>query len=57
MLWYTGSGLLVLWLIVRFGFHRGGIIHVILIAAISLFIVQFAQDRRTRDYEQSLRKK
>jgi hypothetical protein len=30
-------------------------IHIILMAAIALYIIQFAQDRRTKEYERSFR--
>ena len=53
MLWITGSLLLVIWLISKFVLHKGGMVHLLLVAAISFFVIQFAQDRRTREYEQS----
>jgi hypothetical protein len=54
MLWITGSIVFAVWLLAKFVFHKGGMIHVILIIALSLFIIQFAQDRRTRAYQRSL---
>ncbi len=54
MLWFTGSILFVVWLVAKFAFHKGGMIHIILIAALSFFFVQFVQDWRTREYRRSL---
>jgi hypothetical protein len=53
MLWYTGSLLLVGWLVLTFGLHKGGAIHILLFLAISFYLVQLAQDRRTREYKRS----
>lgn len=54
MLWITGSLLLVIWFVLKFLLHKGGMVHVLLFAAISFFFVQFAQDRRTKEYLRSL---
>ncbi|MDX6383108.1 MAG: hypothetical protein QOK48_681 [Blastocatellia bacterium] len=54
MLWIAGSILIVVWAFETFVMHKGGMIHVILMIAISMFLIQFAQDRRTREYERSL---
>ena len=54
MLWLTGSLLFICWLIAKFLLHKSGMVHLFLMAAVILFVVQFAQDRRTRDYERSL---
>jgi hypothetical protein len=55
MLWITGSLLLVVWSIGKFLLHKGGMWHVILFAALTCFVIQFAQDRRTKEYQRSLR--
>ena len=54
MLWITGSGLLIAWFILKFALHKGGAIHIMLFLAISFYVIQFAQDRRTKQYEESL---
>jgi len=54
MLWLTGSLLLVCWLIFKFLLHKTGMVHLFLISAIIFFIIQFAQDRRTKEYKRSL---
>ena len=55
MLWYTGSLLLVVWFVLKFGLHKGGAIHILLFLTLSFYLVQLAQDRRTRQYKRSLR--
>jgi hypothetical protein len=54
MLWIFGAIVTVLWLIAKFLLHKGGMIHTLLIVALACFIIQFAQDRRTKEYERSL---
>lgn len=53
MLWIAGSILTVVWAFEKFIMHKGGMIHVVLMIAISMFLIQFAQDRRTKEYERS----
>jgi ABC-type iron transport system FetAB permease component len=55
MLWISGLIAVVIWFILKFVLHKGGMVHVILMIAISLFITQFVQDRRTKEYQRSLR--
>ena len=54
MLWIVGSIMVVIWLVEKFLFHKGGMIHVLLMIAVSIFFIQFMQDRRTRAYRRSL---
>jgi Family of unknown function (DUF5670) len=54
MLWIVGSILVVIWLVEKFLFHKGGMVHVILMIAVSIFLIQFVQDRRTKAYQRSL---
>jgi Flp pilus assembly protein TadB len=54
MLWISGSILLVIWFVLKFLLHKGGMVHVVLMIAVSVFIIQLAQDRRTKAYERSL---
>ena len=56
MLWIIGTAMLLAWAIATFGFHKSGLIHMLLLMAITVLVVQFAQDRRTKEYERSLRK-
>ncbi len=54
MLWIVGSILVVIWLVEKFLLHKGGMVHVILMIAVSIFLIQFVQDRRTKEYQRSL---
>lgn len=54
MLWIVGSILVVIWLVEKFLLHKGGMVHVILMIAVSIFLIQFVQDRRTKAYQRSL---
>ena len=54
MLWFVGSMVVVLWLVLRFIFHKSGMIHICLMIAASIFLIQFVQDRRTKAYQRSL---
>jgi hypothetical protein len=54
MLWIFGAILTALWFVAKFLLHKGGMIHIILMIAIASFIIQFVQDRRTKEYERSL---
>jgi hypothetical protein len=55
MLWITGSLLFVTWLIMTLVLHKSGMVHVLLFAALTFFVIQFAQDRRTAEYKKSQR--
>ena len=55
MLWYTGSLLLLGWFVLTFVLHKGGAIHILLFLAISFYVIQLAQDRRTKQYKRSLK--
>ncbi|MGH9928283.1 MAG: hypothetical protein ACREA9_03535 [Pyrinomonadaceae bacterium] len=45
--------LMVVWLILKFILHKGGYVHMFLIAAISILIVQFIADRNARYHKTS----
>ena len=53
MLWYTGSLLLLIWFVLKFVMHKGGGIHILFFLAISFYLIQLAQDRRTKQYKRS----
>jgi hypothetical protein len=55
MLWYTGSLLVLIWFVLKFILHKGGAIHILLFLAISFYLIQLAQDRRTKEYLRSLK--
>jgi len=54
MLWIVGSIFVVVWFVAKFLLHKSGMVHVILMIAVSMFLIQFVQDRRTRAYLRSL---
>jgi hypothetical protein len=54
MLWFAGSIVVVLWLVLKFLFHKSGMVHVWLMIAVSIYLIQFVQDRRTKAYQRSL---
>lgn len=47
-MWVVSGGLLLLWFILKFVLHKGGFIHIILLAALSIAAVQLIADRKTR---------
>ena len=47
MLWWVGSGLIVLWLILLIVGQRGWL-HIILLSGISVLIIQLAAHRKTK---------
>ena len=53
MLWWIGSGLILLWLILLVAQQRGWI-HLLLLSGITVLIVQIAAYRKTK-HEQRLR--
>jgi hypothetical protein len=56
MLWIVGSAFLLAWLILKLLLHKSGWVHTLLFAALIFFVIQFAQDWRTKEYERSLRR-
>lgn len=47
-MWLISGGLLLVWFILKFALHKGGYIHILLVAAISIAVVQVAAYRKTR---------
>jgi hypothetical protein len=56
MLWLIGSGLLVIWLVLKFLFHQGGFVHVLFLCGVSVLVVQFAAYRKTQYQKTSSRR-
>jgi hypothetical protein len=52
-MWLVGSGLMLLWLFLKFVLHKGGFVHILLLTSITLFVIQFAADRKAR-YQKAL---
>jgi Family of unknown function (DUF5670) len=43
--------LFVIWFVLKFLLDKGGYVHALLLAGIACFVIQLAQDRRTRAQE------
>jgi hypothetical protein len=54
MLWIVGSVLMAVWFVATFLLHKSGLVHVVLLVALTSFVIQFVQDRRTKAYQRSL---
>lgn len=48
MLWWIGSGLLVVWFTLRFVLQQRGWVHMLLLSGISLLVIQITAYRKTR---------
>jgi hypothetical protein len=47
-MWIAFTILMVLWLVLKFVLHKGGYIHMLLVAAISIAVVQLIAERKNR---------
>jgi hypothetical protein len=47
-MWVVTGALLLIWFILKFALHKGGFVHILLLTAISVGVVQFITDRKTR---------
>jgi len=47
-MWMVTGTLLLVWFILKFALHKGGYVHILLVAAISVAVVQFMAYRKTR---------
>ena len=56
MLWWLGSGLVIVWFVLTFLFHTGGMVHVLLLTGISFLVVQIAAYRKTK-YQKAISRK
>ncbi|MGZ5436988.1 MAG: hypothetical protein ACXWID_11340 [Pyrinomonadaceae bacterium] len=56
MLYYIGSLFLIIWLVLKFGMHKGGFVHTLLLTGIGFIAAQFVQHLRTRQYEREQRR-
>jgi hypothetical protein len=46
MIWIIGIALLVIWFVEKFILHKGGFIHILLLCAISVLLIQWVAKRR-----------
>jgi hypothetical protein len=54
-MWYLSGLLFLIWLVLKFLLHKSGFIHILLLASISLFVVQLTAYRKVR-YQQKATK-
>ena len=47
-MWPAVAILLIVWAVLKFAIGKGGFVHILLLTAISVAIVQFLTDRKTR---------
>jgi hypothetical protein len=48
MLWVIDAAFLTSWFVLKFVLHKGGYVHILLIAAITVFVVKVLALRKTR---------
>jgi hypothetical protein len=48
MLWLVGAALFVVWFVLTFLLHKAGFVHMLLLASVSLLVVQIAAHRKTK---------
>ena len=51
-MWIAGSALLVVWFILKFVFHKGGFVHILLLTGITIIVIQLVALRKAR-YQRS----
>jgi hypothetical protein len=47
-MWLVSALLFVIWFVLKFLLHKGGFVHILLLGAISIFVVQLIAYRKTR---------
>ena len=52
-MWLVSALLLVIWFVLKFALHKGGFVHILLVTAISVAVVQLLADRKTRYHKPS----
>jgi hypothetical protein len=46
MIWLIGIALVLIWFVEKFILHKGGFIHILLLCAIAIFVIQWVARRR-----------
>lgn len=49
--WLTAAGLFLAWFVLSFVFGKSGMVHILLLAAIAVFVVQLAAYRKTNHHK------
>ena len=52
-MWVFNITILTIWFVAKFVLHKGGYIHILLITAITIFVIQFLGYRKTRYHRTS----
>jgi uncharacterized membrane protein len=52
-MWVFNILILIIWFVFKFVLHKGGYIHILLITAITIFVIQFLGYRKTRYHRTS----
>ena len=47
-MWALSAILFLVWFVLKFLLHKGGFVHILLLGAISIFVVQLLAYRKTR---------
>jgi hypothetical protein len=55
-MWFVVALLMAIWFVLKFFLHKGGFVHILLLAAISIAVVQLMADRKTRYQNNSSRR-
>lgn len=52
-MWKAFNTLMTLWFVLKFVLHKGGYVHILLIAALSVLVVQIIAKRKTQYHKTS----
>jgi hypothetical protein len=52
-MWVLSAGLFLVWLILKFFFHKGGYVHILLVGSLATFGVQVLAYRKTQYHKHS----
>ena len=47
-MWFAVGLLMAIWFVLKFILHKGGFVHILLLTAISIFVVQVMAHRKTQ---------
>jgi hypothetical protein len=50
-LWFVAAGLFLIWFVLSVVLQRGGLVHVLLLSAIAVFVVQVAAYRKAKHHD------
>lgn len=50
-LWFVAAGLFLIWFVLNVLLHKSGMVHLLLLSAIAVFVVQFAAYRKAKHHK------